>query len=139
LLFVEPIAVLVFLFIFITPARTQTNSHEFNDSHFHLTNNIQEGPTIRDFLNMMGSQASRVALFGVPLQQEWSYRVQPRKPVHELSERLIFMCWTLSTLKYIAQRGWPNDMEFLVKIDDELPDSAKLRHFWKGSLRKQLG
>ena len=63
---------------------------------------------------------------------------QPRKPVHELSERLIFMCWTLSTLKYIGQKGWPNEMEFLVKIDDELPESAKLRHFWKGSLRKQL-
>ena len=135
--FFGPIAVL--LLVGAAPAHAQRNEFQFNDSHFHLTNNVQEGPNIRDFLHMMGSKAGRVALFGVPLQQEWSYRVQPRKPVHELSERLIFMCWTLSTLKYIAQRGWPNDMEFLVKIDDELPDSAKLRHFWKGSLRKQLG
>src|SRR6476659_915464 len=73
LLFVALIAAL--LLISVTPARTQTNSYEFNDSHFHLTNNVQEGPNIRDFLNMMGSKAGRVALFGIPLQQEWSYRV----------------------------------------------------------------
>jgi Amidohydrolase len=73
LLFVGLIAAL--LLISVTPARTQTNSYEFNDSHFHLTNNVQEGPNIRDFLNMMGSKAGRVALFGIPLQQEWSYRV----------------------------------------------------------------
>jgi len=54
---------------------SQNSNFEFNDSHFHLTNNIQEGPPIREFLNMMGNKAGRVALFGVPLQQEWSYRV----------------------------------------------------------------
>jgi len=44
--FVGPVAML--LLISLTPARTQTNNYEFNDSHFHLTNNIQEGPTIHD-------------------------------------------------------------------------------------------
>jgi hypothetical protein len=53
----------------------QTNAPEFNDSHFHLTNYIQEGTNIQDFLNIMGSKVGRVALFGIPLQQEWSYRV----------------------------------------------------------------
>jgi hypothetical protein len=48
---------------------------DFNDSHFHLTNYIQEGTRIRDFLNIMGSRVGRVALFGIPLQQQWSYRV----------------------------------------------------------------
>jgi Amidohydrolase len=57
------------------PLRAQTPPYEFNDSHCHLTNNIQEGPGIRDFLNMMGDHAGRVALFGLPLQQQWSYRV----------------------------------------------------------------
>jgi hypothetical protein len=47
------------------PIRAQTYNYEFNDSHFHLTNNIQEGPNIRDFLQMMGNKAGRVALFGV--------------------------------------------------------------------------
>jgi len=47
----------------------------FNDSHFHLTNYIQEGIDIHDFLKIMGDKVGRVALFGIPLQQQWSYRV----------------------------------------------------------------
>jgi hypothetical protein len=49
--------------------------YEFNDSHFHLTNYIQEGANIHDFLKIMGDRVGRVALFGIPLQQQWSYRV----------------------------------------------------------------
>lgn len=48
-------------------------SYEFNDSHFHLTNYVQKGTDIRDFLEIMGNRAGRVALFGIPLQQTWSY------------------------------------------------------------------
>jgi hypothetical protein len=47
----------------------------FNDSHLHLTNYIQEGPDIRELLKIMGDNVERVALFGIPLQQHWSYRV----------------------------------------------------------------
>jgi hypothetical protein len=83
LAFAGPIAVLVL--VGVTPARSQNNNCEFNDSHFHLTNNVQEGPSIRDFLNMMGSKAGRVAIFGVPLQQQWSYRVDGgRAPTYYL-------------------------------------------------------
>jgi hypothetical protein len=83
LLLVAPIAVL--LLIGVASGRAQTNNYEFNDSHFHLTNNVQEGPNIRDFLNMMGSTAGRVALFGIPLQQQWSYRVDgDRAPTYYL-------------------------------------------------------
>ncbi|MGE0624357.1 MAG: amidohydrolase family protein [Pseudomonadales bacterium] len=46
---------------------------EVHDSHFHLTNYVQEGTDIRDFLEIMGSRVGRVALFGIPLQQMWSY------------------------------------------------------------------
>jgi hypothetical protein len=82
-LFLVPIAVI--LLTSIGPARSQTNNYEFNDSHFHLTNNIQKGPTIHDFLNMMGNKAGRVALFGIPLQQQWSYRVDgDRAPTYYL-------------------------------------------------------
>ena len=42
---------------------------ELNDAHFHLTNYIQEGTDIRDFLGMMGDRVGRVAIFGIPLQQ----------------------------------------------------------------------
>lgn len=67
------------------PARSQTTNYEFNDSHFHLTNNIQEGPSIHDFLNMMGSKVGRSTVFGVPLQQEWLYGVDgDRAPTYYL-------------------------------------------------------
>ena len=44
-----------------------------NDSHFHLTNYVQQGTDIHDFLKIMGTKVGRVALFGIPLQQTWSY------------------------------------------------------------------
>jgi len=48
-------------------------SYVVNDAHFHLTNYIQEGTDVRDFLAIMGDKVGRVALFGIPLQQMWSY------------------------------------------------------------------
>jgi predicted TIM-barrel fold metal-dependent hydrolase len=55
-------------------AAAQTaSSYEVNDTHFHLTNYIQEGTNIHDFLKIMGTKVGRVALFGIPLQQQWSY------------------------------------------------------------------
>jgi len=60
--------------------------YEFNDAHFHLTNYIQEGTNIRDFLDIMGTKVGRVALFGIPLQQQWSYRVDgDRAPSYYLN------------------------------------------------------
>jgi predicted TIM-barrel fold metal-dependent hydrolase len=53
---------------------TSQSQFEFNDSHFHLTNYIQEGTDIHDFLKIMGNKVGRVALFGIPLQQQWSYQ-----------------------------------------------------------------
>ena len=50
------------------------DAFEVNDSHFHLTNFIQEGTDIHKFLQIMGTKVGRVALFGIPLQQQWSYR-----------------------------------------------------------------
>ena len=44
-----------------------------NDSHFHLTNYVQQGTDIHEFLKIMGTKVGRVALFGIPLQQTWSY------------------------------------------------------------------
>src|SRR5215469_18902039 len=51
------------------------SGYQFNDAHFHLTNYIQEGTRISDFLRIMGNTTGRVAIFGIPLQQQWSYRV----------------------------------------------------------------
>jgi len=67
-------------------AQTATDPYLFNDSHFHLTNYIQEGIDIHDFLKIMGNKAGRVALFGIPLQQQWSYRVdENRGPTYYLN------------------------------------------------------
>ena len=48
-------------------------AYEVNDSHLHLWNYIQQGPTIQEFLKVMGTRVGRVAIFGLPLQQMWSY------------------------------------------------------------------
>ena len=59
------------------PARRALGSRHdgylFNDSHFHLTNYIQKGPAIRDYLAIMGDKIGRSTLFGIPLQQTWAY------------------------------------------------------------------
>jgi hypothetical protein len=63
----------VVAFAFLVP-RVATARPLFNDSHFHLTNYVQQGPALREFLERtMGDEVGRVALFGIPLQQTWSY------------------------------------------------------------------
>ncbi len=54
-------------------AQSQSSATEFDDSHFHLTNYIQQGIDVRDFLKIMGTRVHRSTLFGIPLQQQWSY------------------------------------------------------------------
>ena len=54
-------------------AQTSPEQPLFNDVHFHLTNYVQQGTDIHKFLEMMGNEVGRVAIFGIPLQQEWSY------------------------------------------------------------------
>ena len=51
----------------------QSGKYLFNDVHFHLTNYVQEGTDVRDFLDIMGDVVGRSTLFGIPLQQTWSY------------------------------------------------------------------
>lgn len=57
--------------VFGQPARAET--FLFNDSHFHLTNYIQKGTDIHKYLEIMGDKIGRSTLFGIPLQQTWSY------------------------------------------------------------------
>lgn len=55
-------------------AQSKPDEPEVNDVHFHLTNYVQNGTDIHDFLKIMGTKVGRVAIFGIPLQQEWSYQ-----------------------------------------------------------------
>jgi predicted TIM-barrel fold metal-dependent hydrolase len=64
------IAAAVFAIVCLAPS---ARAYELNDSHFHLTNYVQEGTDIRDFVKIMGTKVGRVALFGIPLQQTWDY------------------------------------------------------------------
>jgi len=49
------------------------SAYELNDCHLHLTNYIQEGTALKDFVKIMGNKVGRAAVFGLPLQQQWSY------------------------------------------------------------------
>jgi len=82
------IALIIALLLLSSTALAQAAPRDylFNDVHFHLTNYVQEGISIRDFLKVMGNKAGRVALFGIPLQQQWSYRVdENRGPTYYLN------------------------------------------------------
>lgn len=67
-------ALLIFLFLLTAQkSMSQGEDYLFNDSHYHLTNYIQEGPSIEEHLKLMGDKVGRVAIFGIPLQQQWSF------------------------------------------------------------------
>src|SRR6187549_2521105 len=67
-------AMLIAQALAVPPVSAQTGAgYEMNDSHFHLTNYVQEGTDVRDFLRIMGTRAGRSTLFGIPLQQTWSF------------------------------------------------------------------
>jgi hypothetical protein len=51
----------------------QQDTSWFYDSHFHLTNYIQEGIDVHRHLEIMGRKVGRSTLFGIPLQQTWAY------------------------------------------------------------------
>jgi predicted TIM-barrel fold metal-dependent hydrolase len=57
----------------IANAQQAGDQYLCNDEHVHITNYIQEGTDIHVFLKLMGDKVGRAALFGIPLQQQWSY------------------------------------------------------------------
>jgi len=68
------------------PGAARANDYLFDDVHFHLTNYVQEGIRAQDFLKIMGDKAGRSTLFGIPLQQQWSHRVDgDRGPTYYLN------------------------------------------------------
>jgi hypothetical protein len=73
-----PLTILMLLANCIVPfaalrAQPEKDTSWFYDSHFHLTNYVQEGIDIRQFLEVMKGKVGRSTLFGIPLQQQWSY------------------------------------------------------------------
>jgi hypothetical protein len=74
-LYAVPAALGLLAIVFAHPLGAQGSgaANEFYDSHFHLTNYIQQGLTPREFLQIMGTRVGRSTLFGIPLQQHWSH------------------------------------------------------------------
>jgi hypothetical protein len=71
-----PVAVCGVLIAFVPPTAQHAQAPDtdgFHDSHFHLTNYVQEGIEASAFLRIMGTRVGRSTLFGIPLQQQWSH------------------------------------------------------------------
>jgi len=81
--------VVVALLAALSPATLQARDKVeclFNDSHFHLTNYIQEGISIEEYLNIMGDKVCRSTVFGIPVQQMWDYNnTGDRAPTYYLN------------------------------------------------------
>jgi hypothetical protein len=66
---------LAFGAIVITKAQSN-DKYLFHDGHFHLTNYIQEGIGMEFYVDsIMSDKVGRSTVFGLPVQQQWSYRV----------------------------------------------------------------
>jgi len=57
----------------VAPAASDEAPYVYNDAHFHLTNYVQEGTDLKDYLKMMDGVVKRSTVFGLPLQQMWQY------------------------------------------------------------------
>ncbi|TPW13739.1 MAG: amidohydrolase 2 [bacterium] len=57
----------------LSPRLVTAADYVANDTHFHLTNYVQEGIDVRKQLENMGDKVGRCTLFGIPLQQTWAY------------------------------------------------------------------
>ncbi|MGC2281836.1 MAG: hypothetical protein WA603_17605 [Candidatus Acidiferrales bacterium] len=71
-------AALIAVLMLVTALTAQAQEQKcagakYSDSHFHLTNYIQEGTRLQDYVNMMGTTVCRSTVFGIPLQQMWQY------------------------------------------------------------------
>jgi predicted TIM-barrel fold metal-dependent hydrolase len=58
----------------IAQSTASSDNSLFYDSHFHLTNYVQKGITVQQFLTVMGNKVGRSTLFGIPLQQQWDHQ-----------------------------------------------------------------
>ena len=58
----------------VAQAASPASGYEFHDAHFHLTNYVQQGTDMGKYVDeIMGDKVGRSTVFGIPLQQTWSY------------------------------------------------------------------
>ena len=111
---------LALLVLFVVRARPldaqgQGAADEFYDSHFHLTNYIQQGIDVHRFLEIMGGRVGRSTLFGIPLQQQWSYAnsgdfarigFRPGDVIQQVGREKIERVSELEAVLQERQRAW---------------------------------
>src|SRR5258706_7352574 len=91
------------LALVLTGFANRGDAYDFNDSHFHLTNYIQEGLTLPDYLKIMGDRTGRSAVFGIPVQQKCDYfESGPRAPDYYLlsDAQLYYYSFTDASIAY---------------------------------------
>jgi hypothetical protein len=67
---------LLFFFSIVISKAQSSDKYLFHDSHFHITNYIQEGIEMEFYVDsIMSDKVGRSTVFGLPVQQQWSYRV----------------------------------------------------------------
>ncbi len=76
---------------------------ELHDTHFHLSNYIQEGPAIQDVMPILrDAGVTRSVLFGIPLQQRWDGRQFPLDASKPWKGSPVYYLNTDSELYYYA-------------------------------------
>src|SRR4029434_6218344 len=93
------------------PARGQ--DYLYSDSHFHLTNYVQEGTDAADYVAMMGNVVERSTLFGIPLQQAWEHEnTVDSAPTYSLQTNspLYYYSFTDATIA-MAYRSLPPEQQ----------------------------
>ena len=91
------IALALVAIIFVAMGAAQESVFAFHDSHFHLANYVQEGSNIHDFLKIIATEVGRVALFAIPLPQQWSYRGDgDRTPAYYLHTDAPLYCYSFT-------------------------------------------
>ena len=69
-----------------------------------LTNYIQEGITANRFLEIMGNKTGRSTLFGIPLQQQWSFQNSGNSLPVIICKAMLLLYYYSFTDAYIAMQ-----------------------------------
>ncbi|HVK84321.1 MAG TPA: amidohydrolase family protein [Kofleriaceae bacterium] len=94
-------------------ARSSRPAYILNDGHVHLTNYIQDGIDARQLLAVMDDKVGRAVLFGIPLQQTWSYRMSGENaPTYYLESDadLYYYSFTDANIA-LAYRSLPKELQ----------------------------
>ena len=120
-------------------ARGPDPDYLFNDSHFHLTNYVQKGTDIHKYVGqIMGDKVGRSTLFGIPLQQQWSYANSGDfAPTYYLQSDAPLYYYSF-TDAYIARAYQALPKEQLARLDPMITGFNPADMYWVDHIRRVL-